>query len=261
MTAERRRQSPIAAVIPAHGEVRTIAAVVGGARRHVDCVIVVDDASRDGTAAEARGAGAAVLSLPARSGKGTALRLGLAAAFARGHAAAVTLDGDGQHLAAEIPGLIDAYRDGAELVLGDRTEQLRRMPLARRLTNVLLTAALRPWTGPAVRDSQCGFRLIDAALFARLRLETCCFEIESEVLVEAARAGAILSCVPVSAVYAGETSKIRPVTDALRLARFLARAAWRSTTEAIGCRLAPAARRLRPAGALQLPGCTARDHR
>lgn len=235
--------SRVCAVIPAHDEAVAVAPVVRRALEQVAAVIVVDDGSRDGTAELARSAGAWVIRWPRRRGKGAALRAGLEVAFARGFHAAVTLDGDGQHLPEEIPRFLEAHERGAELVIGDRTRHFARMPLARRWANQVLTAILRPLAGAAVHDSQCGFRLISARLYRLLDLRCRHFDLESEVLIAAHRAGVEAVHVPVSAVYGNERSKIRAVPDAFRFLRLVARAA-RSRHKPCLKRSAPALSRL-----------------
>ena len=84
------------AVIPVHNEVSTIASIVLAARAYLP-VIVVDDASEDGSGLRAAAAGASVLTLPRHAGKGEALQCGFAEALRRGAHTVVTLDGDGQH--------------------------------------------------------------------------------------------------------------------------------------------------------------------
>ena len=74
------RVRPIA-IIPAFDEERSIGAVVAGVLRYVEHVIVVDDGSRDGTAAVARAAGAVVVVHGSNRGKGCALRSGIARAM------------------------------------------------------------------------------------------------------------------------------------------------------------------------------------
>src|SRR5256885_15873087 len=91
-------------VIPAFDEVGTIAEVVTGARQYGP-VLVVDDGSSDGTAVAARAAGAAVLHVPRRRGKGAALRAGVAAARAPPAQHGITPDGHGQHAPQELPPL------------------------------------------------------------------------------------------------------------------------------------------------------------
>lgn len=126
----------IAAVIPVHNEAAAIRAVVHGVRDHLRDVFVVDDGSTDESARLAAGAGARVISLGRRRGKGAALLAGLGRAWTAGFSAAVMLDGDGQHLPEEIPRFVDAWEGGAELVLGDRSAGFARMPRLRRWANL-----------------------------------------------------------------------------------------------------------------------------
>lgn len=88
--AKARNGRSVSVCIPAHNEARTVARVVAavaaphlaaaGGSGLVDELLVVDDGSSDATAEEARAAGARVVALPARTGKGGAMRAGLEAA-------------------------------------------------------------------------------------------------------------------------------------------------------------------------------------
>jgi len=79
----------IIAVIPVHNEALTITSVVLTARAYLP-VIVIDDASEDGSGQRAAAAGASVLTLPRHYGKGEALQHGFAEALRRGVNAVVT---------------------------------------------------------------------------------------------------------------------------------------------------------------------------
>jgi hypothetical protein len=85
----------VVALVPAHDEAARIAATVTAARAipGVDRVLVIDDASSDGTASLAESAGADVLRLPANVGKGAALDAGLALVRAEADVL-LLLDGD-----------------------------------------------------------------------------------------------------------------------------------------------------------------------
>ena len=209
--------------MPAYNEERHIAEVVRGARALGLPTLVVDDASADATVERARVAGADVVRHDRNQGKGVALATGLAWAREHGFAAAVTLDGDGQHDPAEIPLFIDcAERTGADIVVGSRF--LRRgggggiglMPPHRKITNWFMSRVLSGVAGTRLTDTQSGFRLIRTDAWSRLKLSTSGFDTESEMLVRASRRGMLVREVPISTIYGDETSSISPARDTLR---------------------------------------------
>ena len=145
------------AVIPARDEVATVAAVVAGVRRQLGCaVLVVDDASTDGTGAAARAAGADVLRLPVGLGAWGASQTGIRYALRNGFEAVVTLDADGQHLPESLP-LLFRQRDlhGANVVIGTCLERLST-------PKKIAWRYLRLLTGLRLRDFTSGLRLYDA---------------------------------------------------------------------------------------------------
>jgi glycosyltransferase involved in cell wall biosynthesis len=219
----------ICAVIPALDEATSIETVVRGAREHCDSVIVVDDGSRDDTALRAHTAGAEVLTLERRRGKGAAIRAGIRRALAHDDLDAILLlDADGQHAPCEIPRLKRAFAEGAEFVVGDRSAEFAHMSFVRRSTNRIMTALLCRFFlshGPVVRDTQCGFRLLSIRTCRALRLQSTGFDIESEMLVAATRHGLDIASVRVSVIERRGRSKIRVVPDTWRFLSLLARLA------------------------------------
>ena len=206
-----------AAVIPAFNEAGSIADVVQGLRGLVDLIIVVDDGSTDGTAGRARVAGAEVIVQPENRGKGSAVRMGLQRVFDGGFTHVLLLDGDMQHLPHEASRLIEvAARTGADAVLGERQFSRDDMPASRYHTNRIGSWALSSFVGVPVRDTQCGFRLFSVAALRGLRLKARSFDIETEMLIKVRRRGGRLASVPITAVYAGQRSKLRPVRDTTR---------------------------------------------
>jgi glycosyltransferase involved in cell wall biosynthesis len=207
----------VCAVIPAFNEVETIGEVVRGAAAHVAHVIVVDDGSQDGTGAAAREAGAEVLTLPGNSGKGVALRAGLARVAAGAFTHALLMDADLQHRPDEIPRLLETARTSdAALVVGERVFQRAQMPRSRYWANVIGSWALSSLLGVDLRDTQSGFRVIAVDVLRTLALRGRGYEIETEMIVKLGKRGARVVGVPVSAVYNGRPSKLRPVRDTSR---------------------------------------------
>jgi len=215
----------ICAIIPCYNEAGTIGRIVRLTKRQVAEVLVVDDCSTDGTASEARAAGAAVLIHHKNMGKGAALKTGFAAAAGRGFKAAVTLDGDGQHDTTEIPLFLEAYARGdCDIVLGNRMSDTRIMPWTRRLANRFTSWAISRMVGVAMQDTQCGFRLIGLDFWRAVCLDSCRFDLESEILIKACRAGGRIREVRVRTIYfSSNRSKISPLQDAVRFFQVL----WR----------------------------------
>ena len=204
----------VQALVPAFNEARTIAKVVTGLFPHVAAVCVVDDGSTDGTADAARGAGADVMVNPGDRGKGTAIRSGLARVLEGDCSHVLLIDGDLQHLPEEAPLLIaEAERTGADVVLGERRFDRRAMPASRYHANRIGSLALSRFLGVAIRDTQCGFRLFKADVLRSLPLKARGYDIETEMLVKLKRRGGLISSVPITAVYTGQRSKLRPVRD------------------------------------------------
>ncbi len=214
----------ICAVIPAFNEGDTIEDIVAAVLPRVDGVWVIDDGSEDETAARASSAGARVILMGKNRGKGAALRRGFAEIAAEDCDRVIILDGDGQHDPAEIPRLLQAADEtGADIVVGNRMRDAGKMPPLRRLTNRFMSGIISFLAGQNVPDSQCGFRLLKAGIAGRLGLKTGNYDTESEMLITAGKMGLRIASVPVSAIYSGQQSRIRPVRDTLRFFRLVFR--------------------------------------
>jgi dolichol-phosphate mannosyltransferase len=115
---------PVWLILPTYDEVATLAGVVAAARAALAAedlhLLVVDDASPDGTGALAERLGAEVLHRPAKLGLGSAYVAGFARALAGGADLVCQLDADGSHDPAALPGMLALARGGADLVLGSR---------------------------------------------------------------------------------------------------------------------------------------------
>lgn len=206
-----------AALIPAFNEAGTIRDVVQDLKGVVDHVLVVDDGSTDGTADRAREAGAEVIAHSSNRGKGHAVRSGITALTGQGFTHALIMDGDMQHLPAEAPRLIQAAGEtGADLVLGERRFDRTAMPASRYHANRWGSRVLSWFVGVPLRDTQCGFRVVRLAALEGVRLRARSYEIETEMLVKLWRRGARITSVPVTAVYSGQMSKLRPIRDTTR---------------------------------------------
>lgn len=214
-------QRECAAVIPCFNEAAHIQRVVNTVREYLPTVIVVDDGSTDRTAQKANFAGAEILRLNRNSGKGAALRQGWRRARDLGYPWVLMLDGDAQHAATDIPKFFShAQTTGADLVVGNRMNQIRDMPLIRRWANQWMSQRISRLAGRELPDSQCGFRLARVESLLQLSLRASRFEIESEMLLSFLAAEKQVEFVPVRTIYETRASKINPLTDTWRWLRW-----------------------------------------
>lgn len=211
------------AIMPSHGEVPE-RSLVEEVLRHVEGLVIVDDGSEgpiasalDSLAAEL---GATLVRSPVRRGKGAALRAGIDAVGDRADAV-LTIDADGQHPATAIPAFLAAGAS-AELVIGDRFEDLGSMPWQRRIANRASRRLLELSTGRPVRDTQCGMRLLRGRAL-ELPIEGDGYEAETRQLKAALESGLDVAWVPIPAIYGDEASSFRPLRDSARVLAALVR--------------------------------------
>jgi dolichol-phosphate mannosyltransferase len=221
----------VAAVVPAFNEHGKIGEVVRKVpRRFAACVIVVDDCSSDGTADEARAAGAErVLRHEVNRGVGAAIRTGLLEAKRAGFAYATVLSGDDQHEPDELPRVLGPLFAGeADLVQGSRWlpgGATPGIPPDRRWLTRVYPLLFRIASGYPSTDGTNGFRAFRLAMLddPRIRLEQGWldrYELEPYLLYQAVRAGYRVREVPVTVRYhARGTTKMRPLRDGWRILR------------------------------------------
>ncbi len=160
--------------------------------------VVIDDGSSDDTPTEARRAGAVVATHRRNLGQGDALRTGFAVAARLGAAVVVTMDADGQHDPADLPALVGAVVDGeADYVQGSRFLGRYDDAGGARDLGIRGFTRLITWlTHTSITDCTNGYRAVDGAALARLRLVEDRFS-APEILIQAAGRGLRIREVPV----------------------------------------------------------------
>lgn len=213
-TAAERTRPPrldrhnVAVVIPALNEALRIREVVEGALAQCAQVIVIDDGSDDGTGERIADLPVTVLRHARRQGKGASLRDGFAEALRRGCLAVISMDGDGQHSADDIPRLIDSgNRHPGHIVIGARLRKRASQPTYRRLANHFGDWGVAWGTGYQIADSQSGQRLYPAEVIGLRDVPGEDFVFEAQILMSAAQQlGTRCVSVPIESRYAGEDS-------------------------------------------------------
>ncbi|WP_456381019.1 glycosyltransferase family 2 protein [Thiolapillus sp.] len=145
-------------LIPAHNEAQSVAAVIREVIHRTGCrVVVIDDASTDGTAAVAREAGATVLSLAVQLGAWGALQAGMRFALQQKYQFVITMDADGQHEAGDLSRLFaPVYKGLSDVSIGACTSRGSKM---RKIAWVFLK-----WvSGLSMKDITSGFRAYNAS--------------------------------------------------------------------------------------------------
>ena len=222
-------------ILPGYNVAQTIGPLIRRIRAMGLDVVMMDDGSTDHTAKTAAEAGARVISHVRNQGKGSALRDGFAYALQAGYDLVITLDSDGQHDPQDIPRLLEvAQRPQAGLVIGDRLADgmAAAMPRIRRWTNRAMSAIVSAVARQPIPDSQSGFRVIPKTLLCSVALSARRFDIETELVLAAARAGWTVTSVPIRVLYGAQRSRIRPVRDGARFIRLIVRYLWRPQSPA-----------------------------
>jgi glycosyltransferase involved in cell wall biosynthesis len=224
------RMRKVTVLLPGYNVARHLDALVGNLRAALPDaeLLLVDDGSADDTAATGRALGLTVIEHEINQGKGMALRTGFEAAVGAGTEAVITMDSDGQHLASEAGRFVDAWEEGADVVVGDRMADNDNMPWLRKRTNEFTSWVISRVAGARIPDSQNGYRLFDAEVLRSVKLESRRYDMESEILIRAARQGYRIASVPISTIYHDEESSINPFVDTFRFFRLVWRArGWR----------------------------------
>jgi glycosyltransferase involved in cell wall biosynthesis len=224
----------VAVVVPAYNEARLIERAVSQVPEFVDQVLVVDDASTDGTLdalnGEARRPGLECIRHETNQGVGGAIVSGYRRALNSGADLIVVMAGDAQMDPEDLPALLEPLaRDRADYSKGDRLSwpgAFRLMPLFRFVGNHALSRLTRFTSGYRdVRDSQCGYTALNRSILQRLDLDKLYtrYGFPNDILAHLHAAGARLAQVPVRPIYGEEISGISWFTALVRVPLVLLR--------------------------------------
>lgn len=226
--AETRPEPVVCCVIPCYNVTMLCREVVREAAQYADYVIAVNDGSTDDTGETLRSVAAesdgrvSVCSFANNRGKGAALLAGFRYALRKfPFDVLITLDGDCQHRPADIPRLVQTWRNThAALVIGERL-QFKAMPLRSRFGNTLTSALLRQIYSASPRDTQSGLRALDRRFVTEVVrvIKGRRYETELSILLLALRQRRRIGTIPIPTVYlaGNRSSHFRPVADSLRI--------------------------------------------
>ncbi len=196
------------AIVPAYNEERRISKVINDLKKYKYNMVIVDDASVDGTVKVVKKFRNIILvEQKINSGQGAALRVGIKRALKEGADIIVTFDGDGQHQAKEISELIAPIEAGvSDISLGSRfLGKNTDMPLSRK---ILLSGSVwieRIFFGIKLSDAHNGFRAMSRKAAQKIRIKENRMAHASEIIKEISRHGLRYNEVPVQIIYNKET--------------------------------------------------------
>jgi len=208
-------------LIPCLNEEAAIQGVVESVLALGAAVIVVDDGSDDRTPEIVSGLPVTLLRHTSRRGKGEALRSGFREARRKGYTAVLTMDGDGQHLASDIPRIVAAAtRYPGYIVIGARLLDREQQPDSRRRANAVADWGISWACAQAVADTQSGQRWYPREVLDLVDLAAEDFVFETALLITASREGVVgIVSVPIASRYHSEfrASHLSPARDVTRI--------------------------------------------
>ncbi|MFP4523084.1 MAG: glycosyltransferase family 2 protein [Candidatus Woesearchaeota archaeon] len=173
-----------AIVIPAYNEEKRIGRVLDRiySVNRAYFVIVINDGSKDNTAAVAIKHGATVIDRKQNSGKGTVARIGCDLARNKNYKYIILMDADGQHQPEDIP-RVQKQLQKADIVYTYRVGK-GKQPWIYRLGNWGLSMLSWMFFGVKIKDTQCGMRGFTKKAYEQVRWESSGFSLETEIIAK-----------------------------------------------------------------------------
>ncbi len=156
-------------IIPAYNEEGSLEATVSSVMSEAPWVnyLVVNDGSKDGTAAVCRRNNYPFLDLPVNLGLAGAFQAGMKYAYRHHYDCAIQFDADGQHLPEYIPLLEEAILDN-DIAIGSRFVDKKKPSSMRMLGSNLIEVAIKLTTGKTIKDPTSGMRAFNARMIEQM---------------------------------------------------------------------------------------------
>lgn len=216
------QQEKICVLLPVFNNEGSIGTVVASILQFTNSLIVINDGSTDQTAAIVQNYPLlSLLSFSQNKGKGAALKAGFDEALRLGFDYAITMDGDGQHYAKDLPVFFELVKkDANTLFIGSRNLNNENVPGKSSFGNRFSNFWFWVETGIRLSDTQSGYRLYPLKPIQGMQFYSSKYEFEIEVLVRLSWKGVPVKNIPIDVYYPPPSKRVthfRPFRDFFRI--------------------------------------------
>jgi glycosyltransferase involved in cell wall biosynthesis len=190
--------------LPAYNEGKVIGNVIKELKKNnFNNILVVDDCSKDNTGELAKRSGAHVLTHIINRGAGGATATAIEYAKRNKYDYLLLMDADGQHSIDDAKKLLkEAKKEKADVIIGSRLKgDKEKMPLQRKIANIIGSFATWFVFGKYILDSQSGFRVLNRKAIEKIQLTYDRFEFCSEMIGECYTHNLKIKEVPIKVIY------------------------------------------------------------
>lgn len=197
------------AAIPAYNEEKNIVSVIGGVKKYIKNIVVVDDGSKDDTYNLAKKSKVVVLGHIVNLGKGAALKTGCDYAVKHGAKILVAIDADMQHEPTEIPNFLYALKNN-DIVFSYR-KFYKKMPPLLKFGNWFINHATKLLYRLSLKDTQCGYRAFTADAYKKIRWNALDYSMESEMITNVGKHHLKYAEIPIQTIYSDKYKGTTPM--------------------------------------------------
>jgi glycosyltransferase involved in cell wall biosynthesis len=200
--------------IPAYNEEENIASLLIKLKKISENIIVCNDGSNDLTGKIAKELGATVIEHERNLGYGSAIKSIFLKAREINADVLVTFDADGQHRIEDINAILEPIKNNiADIVIGSRfLNNNQEIPKYREIGIKAITKLTNVTGGTKITDSQSGFRAYSKKILEEIEPKESGMGISTEILIKTQKAGFIITEVPITILYEGDTSTHNPIS-------------------------------------------------
>jgi glycosyltransferase involved in cell wall biosynthesis len=200
--------------IPAYNEEKNIASLLIKLKKISENIIVCNDGSNDLTGKIAKELGATVIEHERNLGYGSAIKSIFLKAREINADVLVTFDADGQHRIEDINAILEPIKNNiADIVIGSRfLNNNQEIPKYREIGIKAITKLTNVTGGTKITDSQSGFRAYSKKILEKIEPKESGMGISTEILIKTQKAGFMITEVPITILYEGDTSTHNPIS-------------------------------------------------